>query len=641
MPGLTADIKHGGETARRILNGVRDRIQFAKQEHGRRHDKWKKDEEAALAYLPERDIDATKRLEREGGKPQYTTIVLPYSYGVLMAIHTYLTTVFLARAPVLQFTGRHGEGAQQVQAMEALQDYQVQVGGHLVPWYIWLMDSIKYGVGILGTYWEEEEHIISEIVEEEPTILGLIPARGKSKKVRQTRRIPGYHGNKSYNVRPYDFFSDPRVPMYRFQEGEFCAIYTELGWNTILRREEQGLYTNLDRIRRRGNAGSFNERESGSSQLELPASNDAFFRLGEKKSSDVTPAFEFYIDLVPDDWRLGSGKLPEKWVFTTTTDYEVVLGAQPLGAIHNKFPINILEFETEGYALAGRGIAEILDPVQRTMDWLINSHFYNVRKALNNQFVIDPSRIEMKDFQDPLPGGGIRLSEPAYGTDVNLALKQLQVQDVTRAHLSDIGEMLQIGERATGVNEQILGVSAQSSRRTATEIRTSSGFGINRLKSTAEYFSAMGWAPMSMMMVQNSQQYYNLERKFKIVGDLAQEAGQEFMNVSAEDIQGFYDFVPVDGTLPADRFAQANLWRELLNQMRQYPELSAQFDVGRIFSWVAQLAGLKNINQFKIQLAPDEQLAQQAQTGNVVPLGPGSSGSPGLGAQVPGVGSTG
>lgn len=114
-----------------------------------------------------------------------------------------------------------------------------------------------------------------------------------------------------------------------------------------------------------------------------------------------------------------------------------------------------------------------------------------------------------------------------------------------------------------------------------------------------------------------------MDRKFKIVGDLVQEAGQKFINVSPGDIQGFFDLVPVDGTLPVDRFAQANLWRELLGQLRNFPELMMKYDLSRIFGWVAKLAGLKNIDQFRVKMVPDEMAATQAQAGNVVPLGSG------------------
>jgi hypothetical protein len=101
------------------------------------------------------------------------------------------------------------------------------------------------------------------------------------------------------------------------------------------------------------------------------------------------------------------------------------------------------------------------------------------------------------------------------------------------------------------------------------------------------------------------------------------EAGQGFLDVNPEAISGFFDYVPVDGTMPIDRMAQANLWKELMAGLRMMPpEISQQYDWGRIFAWVAQLGGLKNINQFKVQVVPDAQLAAQAQAGNVIPMPP-------------------
>ncbi|MFQ5741980.1 MAG: hypothetical protein ACE5HV_00145 [Acidobacteriota bacterium] len=625
MPGLTLDIKFKSQLHQLIIDAVRDRVQFSKRKNESRRNKWIKSEEAALAFLPETAVDAKRRGLRDTGKPQYTTIQIPYSYAVLMASHTYWTTVFMSRTPVLQFAGRHGESEQQVQAMEALIDYQVQVGRMLVPFYIWLLDGGKYGVGVVGTYWEKRESTIAEIVEEEELLLGAIPT-GRMKKRKVTNRVPGYVGNRLYNVRPFDFHPDPRVPLWRFQDGEFCAVYNELGWNEMLRRRDQGMYiADTLKLLKPGQRGTVGEREAGSAQLELP-DTDEFFTSNtrDKKASDIVKIYECYIELIPKNWNLGRGSSPEKWVFTVTSDFTFVLGAQPLGAWHDSFPFHVIEFEPEGYSIVNRGIPEVLDPIQRTLDWLINSHLYNVRKAVNDQFVVDPSKIVMKDFQDPLPGGAIRLKPSAYGTDVRTVLTQLNVVDITQNHMRDLQAILELGQRTLGVSDQILGLlGAKGGRKTATEVRSSTAFGINRLKTVAEYFSAMGWTPMSTMLVQNSQQYFDTDRKFRVVGDLALEAGQSFVNVTPGDIQGFFDFVPVDGTLPIDRFAQANLWRELLAQMAKTPEVLAQYDLGRIFAWVAQIAGLKNINQFKIQVQPDALLAQQAQRGNVVP-GPGA-----------------
>src|SRR5258705_2167017 len=111
---------------------------------------WSKAEDAVLAYLPESELDLKRRNRRETkGEPKYTTIQLPYTYALLMAAHTYVTSVFFARNPIHQFSGRHGEGEQQIQCLEALIGYQVDVGRFVGPYFILMYDMLKYGVGII------------------------------------------------------------------------------------------------------------------------------------------------------------------------------------------------------------------------------------------------------------------------------------------------------------------------------------------------------------------------------------------------------------------------------------------------------------------------------------------------------------
>lgn len=647
MPSQTLKISRNSDLHRRIISALRERKEISLRKIKDSHKRWQQAEEKFIAYLPEREIDKNKRhLREQEGQPQYTTLVLPYSYAMLMTAHTYWTTVFLSRNPVLQFDARHGEGAKQVLALEALMDYQLQVGEMLGPLYIWLLDVGKYGVGVIGNFWDEQESVVSEIREVEQMILGVVPT-GRMQKKRFTMRVPGYQGNKLFNIRPYNFFPDPRVPIGRFQDGEFCGYYAEVGWNTIVRRERQGLLMNIEELKKKGSSDS--SIDQGSEQLDIPDAQDShlsetIFSTKElKRQANFQGLYNWYVELVPSEWGLGSTNFPETWAFTTDADISLIIGAAPHGAIHNRFPFETIEYEPEGYAFSNRSMMEILDPIQRTMDWLVNSHFYNVRKALNHQVLVDPSRIVMKDLLDPLPGNVIRARPAAYGQNPADAIHQLAFQDVTRSHLVDLQAMNEFGQKTIGINDQLMGALSQKGRRTATEIRTSSTFGINRLKTSSEYYSATGWSPLAQMMVQNSQQYYSAERKFRIVGDLVLEAGENFINVNPESIQGFYDFVPVDGTLPVDRFAQANMWQQMLQQLPKIPQVAAQYDIGRIFAWVAQLAGLKNIHQFKIQVQPDALLQQQQQQGNLVGLNgnsppPENIPEPG---QVPNVGPTG
>jgi hypothetical protein len=269
---------------------------------------------------------------------------------------------------------------------------------------------------------------------------------------------------------------------------------------------------------------------------------------------------------------------------------------------------------------------ELAKPMTDVITWLINTHFYNTRKSLNDMFVVDPSRVVIKDVKDPNPGKIIRLKPEALGTDVRTAITQLQTGTVTQGHINDTAIMAQLIQRVTGVNDSIMGLMQGGGRKTATEVRTSSSFGINRLKTTAEWFSATGFSDLSSALVSTSQQYYDSTLKLRIAGSQWQ-FGEQSLTVSPQDIAGMFDFVPVDGTLPVDRYAQVNLWTQLLGQMSQAPQILMQYDLGKIFAWVAQLGGLRNVDKFKIQVGSPEWLEAQKQAGNLVPAGGGSGGN--------------
>lgn len=627
MPKYSINLNYEGDLHKKLTRKIEARLQMGLQEQTIKYDKWREAEERTLAYIPEQSHDAIRRNRRLNlGIPSYTTIQIPYTYAVLMSAHTYWTSVFFARNPIHQFMGRHGEGEQQTQALEALIGYQVEVGEFVGPYYLWLYDAGKYGTGIIGHYWEREKLHYGSLVEMPD------PMSGKVGLYQTTQEIEGYVGNKVFNVSVWDFVADPRVSMKHFQNGEFCGRRVRLGWNQVLRRMDAGYYL-PDQVKRLQNRAPIDKVIANASpQLRRPQFDKQLY--GDKQDSEGNhPAgflgWEFYVELVPKEWGVGETTYPQKWCFTITDEYDIILGAMPLGNIHCKFPFDVLESEIEGVGMYTRGIPEIMDSVQNTVDWLINTHFYNVRAALNNQFIVDPSKLVVKDVQNGGPGFIWRLRPEAYGSDLTKMFMQVPIQDITRAHMSDFQSVMGIGERTLGVNDQIMGsLNTGSARKTATEVRTTTGFGVNRQKTITEWMSATGFAPHAQKLVQNSQQYYDAEAKMKRVGSLAMEAGERFLNVSPQDIQGFFDFVPVDGTLPVDRMAQANLWKEIMGNLRMMPpQVAMEYDWPRIFAWVAQLAGLKNISQFKIQVRPDQMLQQQAAAGNVIPMRPPLSGA--------------
>lgn len=636
---LSKQIKAGDKLHQKILTAVKDRKELSNQKMSNFRRQWDRADDSMKAYIKEKDIDAIRRSERElEGQPHYITLEVPYTYAVVMTAHTYFTSTLLGRSPVYQFTGRHGETQDSIMAVEAVMDYQNRVGDHLPPLYHWIYDMCRYSLGVVGAYWDIEQKIISKIVKQKPTIGGIEIPWGRETNVTVSEILKGFEGNKLFNVRPHDFFPDPRVPIWKFQEGEFVIRRTTESYHDIIATEHMmpGYYTNVDQLKDINEIGRGWLDTTGSPRIEMPLAPGEGAKVPGPGFFNIDDA---YIKLIPDLWGLSDSKRVEIWCFQVAEE-KTVISAKPLGAYHNRFPYAVMEGNFGSQEFAKVGMVELIRPMTDVLTWLFNSHFYNVRKVLNNQLIFDPSRIVVKD----LTKNGqrlIRLKPQAYGTDVRQAVHQLQHVDVTMNHLRDAQVVEKMIQRTTAVVDDVMGVPQQGGRRSATEARNITGFSTNRLKTPIEYNSALGMSPLCRIMLSNTQQYMSAENKFTIAGNTAEYA-QRFIQVDPAKIAGDFDFVPVDGTAPIDRIGQANLWKELIAAMGRDPNIAMQWNVGEMMAHTMKLVGERNVDRFRIQpqvMAPGQDPTNAVQAGNVVPLG--GQGGGGARRRAPGTGSSG
>lgn len=637
---LTLKIPTESKLHKKVASRLQQYIKWAERAQSNQHKEWQDAEEAMLAYVPTSAADQRRDDSRDDGVPAYSTIVLPYTYAAAMAAHTYWTSVFYARSPVYQFTGRHGEPQQGVQAVEAIIDYQYTVGAHGVPNYSWIYDVARYGFGVVAANWEKDvRHVaIVEDLAEQATPDELLfgeATPNKSKRIVQTYEIENYEGNKVRNVSPWDWLPDPRVSMNNFQKGEFCAERKRLNWNEIVVRQAQGYYfdENVEKIKS-SRGSEYQNTNYGTQVIQRPEDRSFIENVEGLDHPGTVYVYEVFVNLIPSEWGIPGGDYPQKWCFTITQDFSLVLGASPLNNYHCEYPYDLMKLDLDAYASYSRGIPRIGKAVQDTMTWLLNTHFYNVRASLQNLFIVDPSRVSLADLEDPLPGGIVRVREAFYGQDVRQAIHQVDIKDITQQHMGEIPFMQAIGERILGVNDSVMGAQNPGGRRTATEVRSTTGFSVNRMKTSGEFMGLMGLQPHARKLVMNSQQFYSSEKKLRIAGGLLEDA-QNFLDVTPESIQGFYDYVPVDGNLPIDRLAQVTMWKELFMQMQATPQIAMEYDIGKMFMWVASLAGMKNIRQFKVDLQDPAVIQKQLMMGNLMQQpkpGGRTSGSRGNGA---------
>jgi hypothetical protein len=119
----------------------------------------------------------------------------------------------------------------------------------------------------------------------------------------------------------------------------------------------------------------------------------------------------------------------------------------------------------------------------------------------------------------------------------------------------------------------------------------------------------------------------------KVSGDWEQVLMEEFsdsinrgrMKVSPRDLDINYDVIVSDGSVSGGNYN--DIWMRMFENIVKEPNLAQTFDVVKIFKYIARNSGAKNVNDFvkrggniQPQVMPNEQVQQQAQAGNIIPI---------------------
>jgi hypothetical protein len=250
--------------------------------------------------------------------------------------------------------------------------------------------------------------------------------------------------------------------------------------------------------------------------------------------------------------------------------------------------------------------------------------------------VYDPMSIEPGDMDTSGPGKRIRLAQNALNRNISEVVKQLPIADVTGQNLVDLQLVMNLGMMLLGFNQNLMGQTEKVSHTTATESRQSAEAGVSRLAAIARIISCESGADTAMQMVMNIQQHMSDEFWITVLG---QDGQMVPLRVTADQLVGEYQYVIHDGTLPLDRVALLNVWKELMTAVLSDQELRMKYDAGKVFEYSAELAGAKNIEQMRrgpegtsspmpmpggmaqAGLMEDGKVEEEARKGNLVPIG--------------------
>ena len=621
IDGVELNLKPGSVLHEKIVREVMGRARDSYSCMQNRHASWNAIDETLTAYVSLSDAETVTK-EKDARKP--VSVVIPMSFAVLDALLSYMVTTYLGEETLFRFNPVAPEDAIPALMLEKAivqQCWRSKVGLSL--YYKW-RDSIAYGIGITSPVWYTE---MGRRTVKTPTgfnnFMGDFVQTGEERKQEAYLR---FEGNRLDNIDPYCYLPDPSVAAHKVQSGEFVGWLMHDNFVTLLEREDSEL-------------GYFNVRYckhvSGASAL---VSNDQSKRdkYGVRPSvsnSSLRPVDVVYmhIKLIPKEWGLGKGEKPEKWLFGVAAD-QVVIMADHVNANHDMLPVAVSAPDSDGYSVSPISRLEILSGMQTTIDWFISSHLMNVRKAINDILIVDPSIINMADLANPEPGKLVRTRRPVWGKGVDTAVKQLNVNDVTRQHVVDASTIIDIMQKVGAAPDTLQGIMRSGGeRRSATESRGARESAFGRVEKMVLLANMQAMIDLGFMIASNTQQYMSQDTWVKVSGEwpatlLAEIGEQDMLQVTQDRINIPFDVRINDGAPSGGEYS--DVWMQLYQAAISNPQAANEIDTLRLFMHVARMLGAKNIQDFKRKGAPmvnpsvqpDEQVAQQVQAGNMIPL---------------------
>ena len=609
------NIRPGSDTHEKIKNEVLNRARESHSLMSNRFDSWNQIEQVMTAYIG-LDDDEEDVQDSDSRKP--VSIVFPYTYIIIETLLTYLMNSLLGD-PIFKYEGTSPEDLVGSMLLEKVIQKQCDYNKVALSLHTFLRDSITYGIGACAPYWKVTEGLTFG-QKPAPGIMGMLGRRVKTK----TKGVI-FEGNALDNIDPYLYLPDPKVPAHKIQDGEYVGWVYPTSRIALLREEKQS-NSDLFNVKylkdlKMKRSSIFSSGESARGKK----SGVGSYNTSNQSVTNPVDVIYMYIDLVPKDWELGDSEYPEKWLFGLAAD-EVVVKAKKLGLAHGMFPIVTAAPDFDGYSVLPTARSEMLYGMQHVLSFLFNSHVANVRKSINDVLVVDPYLINISDLKDPKPGAIVRMRRPAWGKGVKDAVQQLQVNDITRNNLADSSIIVHWMQMIGAIDESMMGSLRQGGpeRLTGAEFQGTRAGAISRLERVSRVIGMQAFHDLGIMFASHTQQLMSQDVYVNTVGRWQEDLQEMFgnsprMKVTPYDLMVSYDVEVKDGSIPSGPQA---LWVKLFDILSKNQAVGQQFNMEGIFEYVATIMGAKNIKDFKIKpkIMPNEQIAEQAQAGNIVPI---------------------
>jgi len=584
-----------------------------------RHGTWDAVDEMLKAYIPLDDYEAARQ-EEDSRLP--VSIVVPEAYAVLETYQSYLLTVF-GQDPLFSYAPVGPEDSVGAALLENVVNQQVARGKGLLQLATHFRDVVAYGLGVMAVPWDvvvgKRTKTVPDGVMDD--LLGYIPQGFR--KVTEDSLL--FEGSRLEPIDPRAYLPDPTVDIADVQKGEYVGWVEQTTYLALLRAEAapDSPYFNVRYLEDEYSLSSF-AADHPSTGEDLASASGVW----PSSSTQRVDVVHMYIDLIPADWGLGSGREPEKWRFSLAGD-TVLIAAMPMDLNHELFPVVVAAPGTDGHGGTPSSKLELTHGYSKYINFLFNSRVVNLLDV-NNRFLVNEDDINMEDVLTGSPL--IRARRSAFNNrPITDSFQQLNIQDVTRGNMADLGMVRQLMRETTGAVDALQGTQrTRGERVTAKEFGDTRAAAMGKMAYFAKILSLQSLYDAALMFASHTQQFMSEATYTRTTGRLEEVLRQEYgfdieqpyVNVRPFDLDVAYDVRPHMASLPGGDNTD---WVTVLSIMMKNPEAAQAFDLTRLVQHVLRKLGAENIHEFRrkapvggVSVLPQEQLAAQAQQGNLV-----------------------
>lgn len=589
-------------------------VEYAKTAYSSLNSQWdlrSKMRSMDLAYMREQDRSQeharAKTANTYGDKTKFQNITVPVVLPQVEAAVTYQSSVFLTGHPIFAVVA-NPQYIDEALQMETIIEEQSIRGGWVAEFIKFFRDGFKYNLSALEVEW------CSEVTAALDTDTSFSPKLGKPKEII-------WEGNKIKRLDPYNLIFDTRVdPVLMPTQGEFSG-YTELMSRIALKdyinKLPNRMVDNVVKAFESGlGSGGFESYYIPSLNPSAPIEKQKFGAFSwdrwaglsnaEQKIAykDMYEVTTLYGRILPSDFglRVPQVNTPQIWKFVIVNG-QVLIYAERQTNAHAKLPILLGQPYDDGLGYQTKSLAENALPFQDITSAMWNSVIAARRRAISDRGIYDPSRISSDHINNDNPAAKIPVRPSAYGKPVSESYFPIPFRDdQSPVLMQETDQVLRMADKVSGQNPAKMGQFVKGNK-TRDEFQTVMGNANGRDQLVAMQYEAQIFTPLKEILKLNVLQYqggislYNREI-------------QESVTIDPVKLRkAVVEFKVADGLTPADKLINADVLQTSMQMIASSPQLSSQYNVGPLFSYLMKTQGAR-ITEF--EKAPEQLAYEQA-----------------------------